>query len=227
MPSPHVPPASRTPHGPNSQHTQHASSVPDAPRGRYVSRVPDTPQAPRVQRALRPAGVSAALVAALLFATACGAPDAPTAADASPEASRGHAVAGDLEVSGAWVPEPANPEVAVLYLEVANAAARDAAITGVSTDASPEADLCSTETTDSGASGMRVVEEIPVAAGGATALVDGGYHIMLNDLPEPLEVGDEVEVTLTFDGDREAVFTAPVEPMTAGSAPEADHGGHH
>ncbi|MFY7066950.1 copper chaperone PCu(A)C [Nocardiopsis changdeensis] len=217
----------------------HVPCVPDAPRAwpapqapsvRQVSRVPDTPQAPRtprVPRALRSVGVSAALAAALLFATACGAAEAPTAAEASPEASRGHAVAGDLEVSGAWVPEPANPEVAVLYLEVANAAARDAAITGVSTDASPDADLCSTETTDSGASGMRVVEEIPVAAGGATALVDGGYHIMLNDLPEPLEVGDGVEVTLTFDGDREAVFTAPVEPMTAGSAPEADHGGHH
>lgn len=175
----------------------------------------------------RTAAVPAALVATLLFATACGAADTPPAAEASPEASRGHTAVGDLEVTGAWVPEPANPEVAVLYLEVANAAAEDAAITGVATDASPDADLCSTETTDSGASGMRVVEEIPVAAGGATALVDGGYHIMLNDLPEPLVTGDEVEVTLTFDGGREAVFTAPVEPMAAGSAPEADHGAHH
>ncbi|WP_306369636.1 copper chaperone PCu(A)C [Nocardiopsis sp. CC223A] len=177
--------------------------------------------------ALRSSSAPAALVATLLFATACGAADTPPAAEASPEAARGHAVAGDLEVSGAWVPEPANPEVAVLYLEVANAAARDTAITDVATDASPDADLCSTETTESGASGMRVVEEIPVAAGGATALVDGGYHIMLNDIPAPLAAGDDVEVTLTFDGGREAVFTAPVEPMTAGGAPEADHGAHH
>ncbi|CAL9617366.1 hypothetical protein SUDANB121_05785 [Nocardiopsis dassonvillei] len=165
----------------------------------------------------------------LLFTAACGTGGAPTRADAAHtvEGARGHVVAGDLQISGAWVPEPANPQVAVLYLEVANLAAEDAVITGVSTDASPDADLCSTETTESGASRMRVVEEIPVAAGGSTALVDGGYHIMLNDLPRPLEVGDEVEVALTFDGGREAAFTAPVEPMAAGFEPGTDHGGHH
>ncbi|KOX10263.1 copper chaperone PCu(A)C [Nocardiopsis sp. NRRL B-16309] len=178
-------------------------------------------------RVTRPLAAPAALAAALLSATACGTPATAPAADAAPEEARGHAVAGDLEISGAWVPEPANPRVAVLYLEVANAAHEDATITGVTTDASPDADLCSTETTESGASRMRVVEEIPVAAGGSTALVDGGYHIMLNDLPETLAAGDEVEVTLAFDGGREAEFTAPVEPMAAGSTPEDDHGAHH
>jgi len=125
------------------------------------------------------------------------------------------------------VPEPANPEIAVLYLEVSNAADEDTAITGVSTGASPGADLCSTEATGSGASRMRVVDEIPVAAGGSTALVDGGYHIMVNDLPEPLEAGDEVAVALTFAGGRELDVTAPVQPRTADSGPVTDHGGHH
>lgn len=183
------------------------------------------PRAPR-HRAAR-AAPAAALAAVLLSATACGTAAGPPAGTAAAEPARGHAAAGDLEVSGAWVPEPANPRVAVLYLKVDNASAEDALITDVSTDASPDADLCSTETTESGASRMRVVEEIPVAGGGATALVDGGYHIMLNDLPDPLEAGDTVEVVLTFDGGREAAFTAPVEPMAAGSAPATDHGGHH
>ncbi|MEU0239277.1 copper chaperone PCu(A)C [Nocardiopsis sp. NPDC006198] len=184
---------------------------------------------PRHGTVPKPRTTAAAALAALLLATACGTPDAPAdRAGADPDAEpRGHAAAGDLEVTGAWVPEPANPEIAVLYMEVSNAADEDTAITGVSTGASPDADLCSTETTGSGASRMRVVEEIPVAAGGATELVDGGYHIMVNDLPEPLEEGDEVAVTLTFAEGSELEVTAPVQPMAAGSAPVTDHGGHH
>ncbi|MEE2037426.1 copper chaperone PCu(A)C [Nocardiopsis sp. CT-R113] len=184
----------------------------------------ERPGAVPLSRTAAPAALSA-----LLLLTACGTGDAPAqvAAEAAPDDPRGRAADGDLEVTGAWVPEPANPGIAVLYLEVSNAADEDTAITGVSTGASPDADLCSTETTGSGASRMRVVDEIPVAAGGATALVDGGYHIMVNDLAEPLEAGDEVAVTLAFAGERELEFTAPVQPMAAGSAPVTDHGGHH
>jgi hypothetical protein len=57
---------------------------------------------------------------------------------------------------------------------------------------------------------MRPVEEIPVAAGELVALEPGGYHIMLLDLGEPLEVGDQFEVTLTFEQAGELDVTVEV-----------------
>ena len=46
---------------------------------------------------------------------------------------------------------------------------------------------------------MQPVDEIPVLAGETVALEPGGYHIMLLDLAEPLEVGTSITLTLTFE----------------------------
>lgn len=171
-------------------------------------------------------GVSTALLCAFL-ATACAAPT-DSSADPAPqtepneESERGHGQEAGLEVSEAWMPEPANPEVGALYLEVNNDTDEDDALVGVTTDASEEAELHTTETTESGAERMREVAEIPIPAGESTALVHGGHHIMVNDLSEPLTVGDEVLVTLVFAGGTELEFTAPVEEMTGGH----DHDDH-
>ncbi|WP_017601035.1 copper chaperone PCu(A)C, partial [Nocardiopsis lucentensis] len=154
-------------------------------------------------------------------------PAASEAAAGSHETERGTAGAGDLRISGAWMPEPANPEVGAVYLRVENGAEADDAITEVAADASDDAGLYTTETTDSGASMMRAVEEIPVPGGGATELMAGGYHVMVGDLPEPLEVGDEVTLTLTFASEHEVEVAVPVQPMTAGDGGEDAHEGHH
>ncbi|WP_051073078.1 copper chaperone PCu(A)C [Nocardiopsis valliformis] len=162
-----------------------------------------------------------ALVLALL-ATAC-ASEAEVPEPVADAVERGSAQAEELLIEDAWMPEPANPEVGVVYLAVTNTAATADAVTGVHTSASPDADLCNTETTESGAGAMRVVDEIPVPAGGTTTFVDGGYHVMVNEIPEPLEVGDTVTVTLTFASGSEAEVEVPVQEMTG---PASDHSGH-
>lgn len=63
---------------------------------------------------------------------------------------------------------------------------------------------------DMGAMTMRPVEAIDLPAGEAVALEPGGLHIMLIDLVEPLEVGDEVDLTLTFEEAGEQPVTAEV-----------------
>ncbi len=45
---------------------------------------------------------------------------------------------------------------------------------------------------------MREVDAVPIPAGETVMLIPGGYHIMLLDLVNPLELGQTVEVTLTF-----------------------------
>lgn len=157
--------------------------------------------------------------AALVLAAACSTttPEEEGTDDA-PE--RGHAHGGDLTVSGAWMPEPANPEVGALYLEIANDAEDAHTLTGVVTSASDTAELHTTEGDDNGASHMEEVEEIPVPAGETVELTSGGYHVMVLDIPEPLTEGDEFTTVLTFDDGTELDLTVPVEAM-------AGHGDDH
>ncbi|WP_431871639.1 copper chaperone PCu(A)C [Nocardiopsis eucommiae] len=170
---------------------------------------------------------TATLLALALLATGCSAgTSVREAAVERPE--RGGAEADAIIVEDAWIPEPANPEVGVVYLAITNTDASAAdAVVEVRTDASPEAELCTTETTESGAAVMRTLDEIPVPAGGTTTFVDGGYHVMVNDIPEPLAVGDSVTVTLGFASGTEVALDVPVQEMTGPTPDEADHGAHH
>ena len=63
----------------------------------------------------------------------------------------------------------------------------------------------------SGAMMMQEVASIDVEAGGEVALAPGGLHVMLLDLPDPLEPGETFDVTLeTADGES---LTVEVEVM--------------
>lgn len=170
----------------------------------------------------------APLLATALLATACTATPAAQEEPVAVTADRGSAEADALLIEDAWMPEPANPEVGVVYLAVTNTAATDDAVTKVRTSASPDADLCNTESTESGAAVMRVVEEIPVPAGGTTTtFVDGGYHVMVNDIPGPLSVGDTFTATLTFASGTEVEVDVPVQEMTGPAPDHGDHDAHH
>ncbi|GHD19993.1 copper chaperone PCu(A)C [Nocardiopsis kunsanensis] len=152
-------------------------------------------------------------VAVLALATACSTttPEEEGGTGHAPE--RGHAHSGDLTVSGAWMPEPANPEVGALYFEIANGAEADRTLTGVVTSLSETAELHTTGTGDNGASHMEEVEEIPVPAGETVELTSGGHHVMVLDLPEPPAEGEEFTAVLTFAGGTELDLTVPVEAM--------------
>lgn len=167
------------------------------------------------------------LLALALFVTGCSTDTAVREAVVeTPE--RGGAEVDAIIVEDAWMPEPANPEVGVVYMAITNTDTSTAdAVVDVRTDASPDAELCTTETSDSGAAVMRTLDEIPVPAGGTTTFVDGGYHVMVNDIPEPLFVGDSVTVTLGFASGTEIELDVPVREMTGPTPDEADHGAHH
>lgn len=70
---------------------------------------------------------------------------------------------------------------------------------------------------------MRAIPGLAVPAGKPVDLRPGGYHVMLMDLPRPLERGTTVPITLTFqsgDGRRETVkVAAEVRPLAAGAPP--------
>ncbi len=61
-----------------------------------------------------------------------------------------------------------------------------------------------------GAMSMQEVESIELLAGQTVNLEPGGFHIMLLDLAEPLELGDTFDVTLDFETAADLVVTVEV-----------------
>ncbi len=52
---------------------------------------------------------------------------------------------------------------------------------------------------------------LELTAGETVTFEPGGYHVMLLDLAEPLEVGDEFDLTLQFEDNDDVTITVPVE----------------
>jgi hypothetical protein len=83
---------------------------------------------------------------------------------------------------------------------------------------------------------MRALADgLPIAAGETAEFKPGGYHVMLINLPKPIEVGQKVPLTLVFtDGSgqrHEVAVEAPARPLgqmgRAAKMPEGQHGPHH
>jgi copper(I)-binding protein len=63
---------------------------------------------------------------------------------------------------------------------------------------------------------MRMVHQpdgYPIAAGGSVELKPGGKHVMLIDLVEQLETGNELELTINFSNGESQTVTVPVADM--------------
>jgi copper(I)-binding protein len=58
--------------------------------------------------------------------------------------------------------------------------------------------------------GMQRVDRVEIPAGGTVELKPGGYHIMLIGLTRELQVGEQIEITLTFEKAGEVTVTAEV-----------------
>lgn len=164
-------------------------------------------------RANRSPVLAAAAVVAMLFGlAACGSSNDDSGS--SPEG---------VQVVGARVDRPANPAVAAVRMEIVNGTDRDDTLTAVS---SPDGDasLHRSTTDEQGMAGMDHLQELEISAGGTVELAPGGLHIMLNDPDTTLEVGDEIELTLTFERAGPQKLTVPVvEPGT--TADDVESGG--
>ncbi|SOD63698.1 hypothetical protein SAMN06297387_11254 [Streptomyces zhaozhouensis] len=135
----------------------------------------------------------------------------------------GEGGAPELSVTGAYLPEPVNPEVAGGFLTVRNAGGADDALVSVSSDLTGSVEMH--ETVDNA---MRRVEELPIPAGGTLALERGGSHLMFVDLAEPPVEGDVVTVELRFEVSEPLTVEVPVESAThtGGENDHGDHGDH-
>ena len=86
---------------------------------------------------------------------------------------------------------------------------------GASTPVAGKAELHETRN-ENGIVQMRAVPARPPETGKPVTLMPGGYHVMLMGLKQPLKVGDEFPLTLTFD--KAPALTVHVNVAAAGAA---------
>ncbi len=140
------------------------------------------------------------LVAALSACSSGGASGSPAAASAGT----------GITVSGAWARAAAQAGTGAAYLTIANGGAQADRLLSASSPAAKTVQIHETMADPSGMTGMQPVDGIDVPAGGQVELKPGGYHIMLMELTNALNVGESIELTLTFEKAGPVVVKAEV-----------------
>jgi copper(I)-binding protein len=134
----------------------------------------------------------------------------------------GGAIAQDYAVKGLAITHPftrATPpgaKVAGAFMTIENQGKDADRLLGAS---SPVAGLVELHemAMDGGVMTMRAVKGIDLKPGGKVALAPGGYHVMLEDLKQPLKQGDTIPLTLKFEKAGAIDIKVPVDAMGAGS----------
>lgn len=135
---------------------------------------------------------------------------------------------GDLVVAGAYAranPTPNGASAAYFTVETSGAADR---LVGAASPAARRVELHTHLLDEQGVARMRQVDAVPVAPDAPAVLAPGGYHVMLMGLESPLEPGQSIELTLTFETAGQVTLVAPVRAIGAQRAGEdAGHGAAH
>lgn len=132
------------------------------------------------------------------------------------------ATIGDLSISGAWVRATLpNQKVGGGYLTIENTGSDDDRLTAVSAPITERAEIHEMSMENDIMTMRRMDDGLAVPAGQSVQLEPGGLHLMFQDLDEPIQDGDTVPVTLTFERAGEVTVQMPVLPASAGRG-----GGH-
>lgn len=121
-----------------------------------------------------------------------------------------------LDVVEVTIDKPANPQQGAIRLVIRNATDTDDALTGASSPKAKRATIHRTTEDAEGRSSMEMLQRLDIPADGAVTFDPSTYHVMLEGFAKPLQVGDEVAVTFTFEQAGKKQVTAEViEPGTA------------
>lgn len=110
-----------------------------------------------------------------------------------------------IEVSDARIGEPTGPNAALYF----TASGPEDMLVGASTDVASRIELHETIMSDEGTMLMSPVESLALGPDDPLVLEPGGYHLMLVDA-DRLEIGDQIEVVLTWVTAGEMTITADV-----------------
>jgi hypothetical protein len=97
------------------------------------------------------------------------------------------------------------------YMILHNHTDKDVALIGASSDAAAAVEIHLSSMGADGTMQMAQQESVAIPADKELELKPGSYHIMFIGLTKDLNVGDEVNLTLHFDGYDDVTLTVPVQ----------------
>ena len=97
------------------------------------------------------------------------------------------------------------------YMILTNFTDQDVALIGASSDVAAAVEIHLSSMGADGTMKMEQQESVAIPAGGELVLKPGGYHVMFIGLTKDLMVGEEVTITLHFDGYEDVTLTVPVQ----------------
>lgn len=115
-----------------------------------------------------------------------------------------------ITIENAWARPGRVNGVTAVYLDLLNGSTEADTLQQLSSPVAGLVELHETFDRGDGMMGMRQVEKPIFPGREATTMQPGGLHIMLMQLNQPLNEGDEVSVTLHFALAGEITITAPV-----------------
>jgi copper(I)-binding protein len=131
-----------------------------------------------------------------------------------------------LTVTDPWV-KSAESGMTAAFGTLVNAGDADVTIVSAEADITDAMELHETVENDDGGMAMQPKEGgFVVPAGGEHELAPGGDHLMMMDLLRPVEPGEIVTITLTFDDGSTTAFEATVKAFT-GADEEYQNGDMH
>ncbi|MGO9674212.1 MAG: copper chaperone PCu(A)C [Methylocella sp.] len=134
---------------------------------------------------------------------------------------------GALEIVHPWSRATAGgAKVAIGYLVIKNAGAEPDRLVSATAEVAGSVDLHEMATVNGVATMRPVTGGIVIPAHGEVALKPGSYHLMLEDLKQPLKKGDSFKGTLTFEkaGTSDVIFL--VESIGAKAPADEGHMDH-
>jgi copper(I)-binding protein len=135
-----------------------------------------------------------------------------TISGAAPSAtSKVAARVGDLEVIDPFLPNPASPSVAAIYLTVKNTGPHPDALISASSPVSADSMLMKE---NAHGSSMGMLAELRIPAHGQATLKPGHDHLMLEQPTVKFKVGRMVLVTLRFERSGSVTLKVPVVPLS-------------
>lgn len=121
------------------------------------------------------------------------------AASGAASGPRGSVSVGELKITGAYIPQPASPDVAAAYFTVTDVGSTGDVLLSATSKPASQASLMQESETGADAGTMTdIAGGLSVPANGAVELGPGGYHLMLNNPVSALKQGQTVVLALRF-----------------------------
>lgn len=131
---------------------------------------------------------------------------------------------GGVEIEQAWSrPTPPGAPMGVGYMTIRNHTDAAVRLTGANTPAAENVSLHETANHNGMMRMIALENGLSIGPGQRAELKPLSYHLMLEGLKQPLKVGDQIPVTLTFEQLPEQHTTLQVRSLDDMSGADGDH----